>query len=188
MEEKSCYISVSSFFHHWYVMNKRSKEKNCNPTINHLHYTVHFRGLSVILLKYFGSATSLWSQPCTWQHSLIHHWIRPERKWKGRIGETVYMTKSKFFAFSYIVMRMFSFFCCFQKPFMPDKMKCQTWQLTSKQSTNILLNSVSLAYKLLRAETLSCNCVPCAIHIYESIEELVIVIIIWDATDEFHGK
>lgn len=49
----------------------------------------------------------------------------------------------------------------------------------------IVLNSVSLDYKLLRAETLSCNCVTCAIHIYQSVE---LEIIICDATDGFNGK
>lgn len=39
----------------------------------------------------------------------------------------------------------------------------------------ILLKTVSLDYKLFRAETLSCNFVACAIHTYESIEELVII-------------
>lgn len=56
----------------------------------------------------------------------------------------------------------------------------------------ILLKSVSLDYKLFRAETLSCNCVACAIHIYESIEELVIIIIKiiirCDATDGLNGS
>lgn len=89
--------------------------------------------------------------------------------------------------FSHIVIRMFSLFHCFQKPFMPDKMKCQTWQLTSKHSMYILLKTVSSDYKLFRAETLSCNCVACAIHIYESIEELVIIIMC-DATDGLNGS
>lgn len=90
-----------------------------------------------------------------------------------------------FFFFSCIVMRMFSFFHCFQKPFMPDKMKCQTWQLSSKRSLYILPNSMFLDYKLPRAETLSCICMTCAIHIYESIE---CALIICDTTDEFTGK
>lgn len=171
-----------------YAMNKRGKGKSCNPKVEHLYYPTPFRGLSAILLKCWGSATSLWSQPCEWENQWIHLQPRPERQQEGTNGEVPYMTKSESFGFSYIVVRLFSLFQCFQKPFMPDKMKCQTWQLTRKHFMYILLNSVSLDYKLLRAETLSCNCVTCAISIYEYLKELVIIIIMCDATDGFNGE
>lgn len=181
-----CYASQTFcvLFQCWCVMNKRSKEKNCNPTIKHI--ILYLSGAFpwycwsiAAALQAFGTNLASGSinqfttregqggnenggmaKPCTWQ------WV------------------SSLF-FSYIVMGMFSLFRCFQKPFMPDKTKCQTWQLTSKHSMYTLLNSVSLDYKWFRAETLSCNCVTCAIHIYESIEELVIIC---DATDGFIGK
>lgn len=123
-----------------------------------------FRGRSAIRLRCCSSATSLWSQPCAWESPCIHHQPRPESQHEGRNGEIPSMTISEFFGSSYIVVRIFSLFHCFQKPFMPDKMKCQTWQLTRKHFMYILLNSVSSDYKMLRAETLCCNCLTCAIR------------------------
>lgn len=100
-------------FHQWYAMNKRTG-KNCKPPKKPLYYPPPFRGLSAILLKCCGSATSLWNPPCEWENQCIHHKPRPERQHQRRNGEVSYMTMSEFFGSFILLWKCFLYSVAFR--------------------------------------------------------------------------